>query len=484
MRPLLLGLVSGLVACGTDPGETTQPPPDATPKVTWYQDAAPIVSKHCMSCHQPGGIGPFSLVDYADAQQNAGLVIQQVTAKTMPPFYASETPDCTPRFGWQDDPRLSDQEISTLNQWVQDGAVAGAVADVPIPPTTALTGVTRTIAPTAAFTSMGDRDQFMCTLLDPQTGAGYWVTGLQVRPGTADVVHHVVVSEMQAGSDLDALVAAHGVGTPWDCSNNPTPSGFVMNIWTPGNDPMQAPAGMAIPVTQGAMIVMQIHYHPAGGVHAPDITSIDLRTTLDWPQRMYLITAFGNAPAAPQLLPDPDDRTSSPEFRIPADKADHVESMQFVVPDLGGLTDVRLYSVNPHMHLLGTHISGQIQRATPTADQPASECLQNGDWDFDWQRTFIYNTDASHAPLVEAGDTLDIQCHWNNTIENPFEQRALEDAGLVAPVDVGLGEGQSTDEMCLEIFGLSIPAPAEPTSRQVPRLPGALTSLDTRAALR
>jgi hypothetical protein len=34
-------------------------------------------------------------------------------------------------------------------------------------------------------------------------------------------------------------------------------------------------------------------------------------------------------------------------------------------------------------------------------------------------------------------------------------------AGLAAPIDVTPGE-QTTNEMCLEIFGLSLPAPAEP----------------------
>jgi len=42
-------------------------------------------------------------------------------------------------------------------------------------------------------------------------------------------------------------------------------------------------------------------------------------------------------------------------------------------------------------------------------------------------------------------------------------QRALADAGLVAPIDINLGEG-SLDEMCLEIFGILLDAPAQPPS--------------------
>jgi hypothetical protein len=231
---------------------------------------------------------------------------------------------------------------------------------------------------------------------------------------------------------------------------------------------METPPGMAVPITGGAKLVMQLHYHPAGRPHDPDATSLDLRTSLTWPQRMYFIGALGNALAAPQLLPDPDDRTSSPEFRIPANKPDHVEHMRFTVGALGGITDLRVYSVNPHMHLIGTHISGKIERAVPTPTQPSEECLANGLWNFDWQRTYYYNATLDELPTVAQGDVVDVQCRWDNTIDNPFEQRALADAGLGQPIDVGLGEGQSTDEMCLEIFGLSIPAPAAPAAMVLP----------------
>jgi hypothetical protein len=470
MRKAGILVVFGLTACGTDyataPDAGQPPPPPAG--ATWYQDAAPIVSKHCMSCHQAGGIAPFALTDYQSAVDHAPDMLSQITAGTMPPFDAREDADCTPRFGWKDDPRLSAQEIQTLQTWVADGTAEGTVAPVPQPASTALQGVTATLSPVTPFAASGNRDQFICFILDPQPGAGEWLTGLQVRPGNPDVVHHVVVSELQAGTDQDAMVAAHGIGMPWDCSNMATPGGLVVTIWTPGNDAMQTPAGMAVPLVAGSKLVMQIHYHPAGVAHAPDSTSLDLRTTLAWPQRMYFIGALGNATTAPDLLPDPDDRTSTPEFRIPANKPDHYEHMRFTVGSLGTTSDLRVYSVNPHMHLIGTHIRGTITRIAPTATQPANECLANGLWNFDWQRTYYYNAPLDQLPQVQQGDVVDVTCHWDNTLDNPFVQRALADQGLGAPVDVTLGEGSSTDEMCLEIFGLSVPAPAQPMAITLP----------------
>ena len=465
MRSLALAsVVFATTACGTDV-ETTPPPPDTTARATWYQDVAPIVSKHCMSCHQDGGIAPFSLTTYEDAQQNAKMMLDQIDQGAMPPFGAREESDCNPRFGWQDDPRLSTQEKTTLQWWVEDGTPAGAVADVPVPANTDLPGVTKTVQPSQAFTSAGDRDQFMCTVLDPGLAQGAWMNGLQVRPGNPVVVHHAVISEVFATGTNADLIASHATGVPWDCSAEQLPADLVVSIWTPGNQPMQTPTQLAVPLLAGSKLVMQIHYHPAGAVNDPDITAIDLRTTTTWPQKMYFVGAFGNAFQAPNLLPDPDDRTSAPEFRIPANSAAHEEHMTFAVGDLGGLQNVQLYSVNPHMHLVGTHINSSIVRPAARGADPQTECLANGNWNFDWQRTYIYDTPIASLPTVMPGDVINVNCRWDNTMANPFVQRALMDAGLHAPVDITLGEGNSTDEMCLEIFGISVDAPPQGSFR-------------------
>jgi hypothetical protein len=457
LTSLCLGLLFASAACAdhdSDPG------PDPTARATWYQDVAPILAEHCMTCHQPGGIAPFELTTYESAKENSERALGQIAIGAMPPFDAREEADCTPRFGWVDDPRLSALEKDKLQQWVDDGHPLGEVAEIPAIPVADLANVTKTLTPTEGWATSGDRDQFICYVLDPGNTQLAWLTGLQVKPDLETVVHHAVITELQPGPATDQLVAQRGIGKPFDCGTMATPADFVVHIWTPGNQPMQTSDDIAVPIVANAKIVMQIHYHPAGAVHEPDKTSIDLRFGTAWPKKMYFVTAFGNAFQAPELLPDPDD-TGAPAFVVPKNVADHAEHMRFTIPDLGGLNDVRLFSANPHMHLIGTHISSTIERPAARGGDPQNECLANGGWNFDWQRTYTYDAPLASLPSVEAGDVIDVKCAWNNTLDNPFVQRMLDDSGLSSPVDVALGE-QTTNEMCLEIFGLAIDAPPDP----------------------
>ncbi len=488
MRPITLGLFvafgAGLsAACGTDES-TTPPDPDPVPRATWYQDVAPILSQHCMSCHQDGGIAPFSLTEYDMAKDQSAVILDALGRGIMPPFDAREEADCTPRFGWVDDPRLSKTEKDTIQHWVDDGHALGEVAQIPAIPSADLSNPSMRLTPTDGFVSAGDHDQFICYIFDPGNTSLQWLTGLQVLPDKTEVVHHAVITEVAPGAAQDQLVADHGIGKPFDCGTMATPADFVVHIWTPGNQPMQTTGEIAVPIVANAKLVMQIHYHPAGLAHDADKTAIDLRFSQTWPTKMYFVTAFGNQPAAPQLLPDPDD-VSTPAFMIPKNVAKHTEHMRVTIPDLGGLQDVRLFSANPHMHLIGTHINSTIERPAPRGTDPATECLANGGWNFDWQRTYQYDAPLDKLPGVQAGDIVDIKCEWNNTLDNPFVQRMLADSGLSTPVDVSLGE-QTTNEMCLEIFGLAIPAPAAPVAgKPMPTLtfPAGLAQMQASAAM-
>jgi hypothetical protein len=443
---LLLSLLS---ACA--PGGAASPGEDAP---TWHADIAPIVQERCGSCHVAGGVAPFALDGYDAAAPMASSMVAAVEAGTMPPWGAETTAECAPRFGFKDDPRLSDDEKALLRAWADAGAPEGdpaTAAVLPAPVELDLVDPTVVVAPDASFVASGTSDEFRCFSIDPGLSSAAWLTGLQVVPGNPEVVHHVLVFADPAGQGA-SLVGEDG---SYDCfgGSGLSEGGALLGAWAPGAFPFEAPEGTGIALQAGSLIVMQIHYHPAGQVAEPDTTAVQLRLTETAPAREAVLALLGNASSASDgLEAGVNDRGDTAEFRIPADVPDHVESIAYTIPRRDG--PYQVFSAGTHMHYVGTDMLVQVEHAAPEGDEPATECLvQTPRWDFNWQRAYAYDAPLDEVPVIRGGDTLRLRCTYDNTVANPGVRTALEDAGRDAPSDVYLGES-TLDEMCLGVFGI------------------------------
>lgn len=429
-----------VTACGTDTAER--------PAATWFGEVGTIVRSKCGGCHRPGGIAPFSLQDAGDAQELSPRMVKAIDDGIMPPFSMEAPPDCTPRRPWRDDPRLTPDELALVHAWAANGGPTGEPRSLPSSPSTTLEDPTISLQPVEAFTSMGDRDQFVCVLFDPKLTLGQWLTASQVRPTAEAIVHHANVNLVAPHDAKAAIAAMGGIGVPHP--NCFTPPGVPFQSWLPGNPALVLGDSIGIAMPEGTLVAIQVHYHPAGG-GGVDATSVDLRLTREPPKWNYELGVYGNDTRPGHLRPEPDDPASGPVFEVPAYRDDHVEVMDITHPaNLG--RDLRIMSVTPHMHMLGTH-----ERATLTHANGDTECLFDSGWNFDWQRTYPYEGSMSDLPRIDGSSTITVTCHWNNTFSNPFLPRLLHDVNLGAPFDVQLGL-ESTDEMCLADLGIVTPA--------------------------
>lgn len=447
MRLKLLGMCVVLGAgCGAVTGEESGTDAGSTePRATWHQDVAPIVHARCVGCHTEGGIAPFSLETYDDAQPVAGFMLSKVEAGEMPPWSAVSTDDCTPRHDWKDDARVTASELEVLRAWVEDGLAAGdpeTAAPLPPPPVFELQGVTASLAPTTPYTTSGYVDEQVCFVLDPGFIGWQWLTGLQVVPGDLEVVHHAVVMAVPP-ENAEAVRLQGGDDGTFQCFGAVGLEGaYTVGVWVLGARPFETPATTGIPMAPGTVLVMNIHYHPTGFDHAPDLTTVDLRTQAVPTAKSFFITALGSAPGAPQLQAGPNDR-GAPEFRIPANVAGHTERMVFEI-DSEDPRRFPMTAIFPHMHYVGVDMKVTIN----------GECLVSiPRWDFDWQRTYFYDAAIENLPTVGDGDVVEIECGYDNTMANPFVRRMLLEEDLEAPIDVLLGD-ETTDEMCLIGVGI------------------------------
>jgi hypothetical protein len=464
-----LGVIAISAACnmGTVATPTTIDPDKptmgagtlVTTDVTFHKDIQPILQDHCQGCHVAGGIAPMPLLTYQDAQTFASLMQTKTAAKEMPPWGARTTDECKPRFGFQNDPTLSDAQIKMIGDWASGGTPEGNLADAPPQKNAAPVGLanpTHQLTPKAPYSIAASGDQFRCFVLDPKLAQDMYVNGFDIKPGNTTIVHHVLVfSAPDGAASIKQPLDASG---SYDCFGGP---GFdntkLVAAWAPGSVPSDLPSNIGMPLAKGTALVMQIHYHPhSNASFAPDLTTFQMRMTTASPEYNFDLELIGNFPDAvvngTGLLPDPDDRNGKVEFRIPAGSSSHTETMEFTLtPDIVGPATPQIYGVGAHMHLVGTDQQISVTRAAPQNGDPVNECLLAvPEWSFNWQRLYSYNTEIAKLPYFLAGDKLTVRCKYDNTMQNPSVAASMLDQGLKSPADVVLGE-TTLDEMCLGV---------------------------------
>ncbi|MEO7113340.1 MAG: hypothetical protein ABI183_23075, partial [Polyangiaceae bacterium] len=436
--------------------------------VTFHKDVEPILQKNCQKCHVSGGIAPFALMTYDDAKQTASEMATQTAQKTMPPWGAFSSSTCTPTHGFQEDLRLSDQDIQTIADWDSAGAPEGDPKDAPpaiaISTNVGLSGAVQAFKPAAPYKLTASSDQFRCYVLDPKLTSTQYMNGAFVIPGNTQIVHHALIFADPNQESL-ALITDK-TNNSYDCFGGPgTSAPSLVSAWAPGMQPQEFPSNVGMAIQKGTLFVMQVHYHPHSTVTSDtDVTTFQIRYLDKAPAYNLLTQLIGNfdgpisSGPGDGLMPGPDDPPSGPAFLIPAGVSGHTEEMQLTIPTtISGvaLPDLYLYGVASHEHYVGTqqaisisHTPGFLS-ATPGA--PSEECLLNVPaWNFNWQRFYAYQYDGviEHLPRVGPGDKLHIKCTYDNTMQNPLLAESLGERQMNAPVDVKLGE-TTLDEMCL-----------------------------------
>ena len=118
MRYALFALLLPVTAFGA---ESTPP--------NYSQHVAAILDAHCVTCHRSGEIGPFSMVNHAEAKKHAKQIASVTGERTMPPW----KPDAG-HGEFLDERKLTTEQISTLKAWADAGAPEGDSKLRPKPP--------------------------------------------------------------------------------------------------------------------------------------------------------------------------------------------------------------------------------------------------------------------------------------------------------------------------------------------------------------
>jgi hypothetical protein len=426
-----------MLACGGGGGS---PPPPAG-NVTFWQDVAPIYNDKCVRCHQAGGIAPFRLDNYEDAQANAALEKQRTAEGAMPPYFMVHDGSCQT---FVDDTTLSDHQKAVIAAWVDQGTPEGTPVTLTLPPQPTLAGAvdltTPLFAPVAQGGQLAEFDEYRCFAMDAPRAADSYLTGYAVTPGAPSIVHHVlafVVDPQAPGHDgrtNGAIMQALDDDSPdrlgWPCfggaGDNIDESGLPVT-WAPGQGIVEYPTGMGVPIKTTDKLVIQIHYNLADPASAgkTDSTTVHLRFADSVSREIAFALPDGLLDTLGNTTPD----TLAPGM------ADVSYSWTRGGRDLGipGGTTVDLVGVMPHMHGRGIRQQMRIGSAGSLA---CASHLEN--WDFHWQEFYFYKTPVQ----ISASSQVQVTCEYDTRADT-------------APVLPGWG---TRNEMCLTVLMLALPA--------------------------
>jgi hypothetical protein len=364
----LAGLLAAFWAAGAAP--------------TFSHDVAPILYRECAACHRPAGVAPFSLLTYQEASKRAQSIAAVTARRYMPPWL----PDA-PRFAHER--RLSDAEIQLLGRWAAAGAPQGDPAQTPPAPGFAAgwqlgrPELEAEMRAPFAIPAEGP-DLYQCFVVPSGAAADHWVRALDIRPGNARVVHHVL-----AFQDTTGTARKRDTGSGYPCFGTP---GFLpargLGGWTPGSLPYVRPDGAPELLHAHADLVLQVHYHPTGKPET-DRTRLALYFTDRKPQRRVMDIPLGSS----RIDIPPGART----FRA----TDH-----FTLP-----VNVMVLAINPHAH----YVCREMTARAILPDGSRRILLHIPEWNFDWQQQYTY---AQPVQLPE-GTRLEMEYTYDNSAANP-----------------------------------------------------------------
>jgi len=397
---------------------------------TYWKDVRPILEGRCADCHSAGGIAPFELGTFEDARAYGSLVLATVEAGTMPPWGA-----VSGHQAYAQDPSLSVDQIATVTAWVEADMPEGDRADaVDALPSLALElpRVDLSLAmPEPYVPDDTTGDDYRCFLVE-WTGVGLrYVTGFEVIPDNTSVVHHVAAFLVRPDTLVGPGVlddfrgfddAEEGPG--YTCFGGPSGANEVqipiqqVAQWVPGNGAVLFPSESGIPIPEGSLVVLQMHYSTGTWDGLPDQTQVDFVVS-DSVARKGAFAPFLNPLWPMGGMPIPAGGVSTQTH-----EADPVGFFELMISDMDLTGGFDIQAAMLHMHLSGQRGQVELRRASGETEV----LLEVDPWDFNWQLNYQLLDPVRYDP----GDTLYLECVWDNQ----------------TGADLDWGEG-SHEEMCV-----------------------------------
>ncbi|MET0282991.1 MAG: hypothetical protein ABW352_00915 [Polyangiales bacterium] len=430
-----------------------------------------ILTEKCGSCHGASTdfAAPMSMVTYADLMAPSPKAKDKKVYEQIGVRIHDERLPMPPA---SDDVKLSEEELATLDAWIEAGGQPRAAGDkcaTPEPdPTPKDAGqepvedkyadlkgpedceqtfdfkahdpADKTkpyVVPGGASNLEGTVDRYICFYFKPpyvDDSQGLWFASMLDQ---TKILHHWLLY----GTDA----ALHGDGEVAPCSAA-EPGAYLLAGWAPGANDVTMPSGIGLDMPSGptAGLILEVHYYNTEQAEVRDQTGMRLCTAKPNTREHTAAVHF----------------TGSEGICVPPGaKSYEVNGRCNPRRDQG---DIHIIQVWPHMHKQGRRMRVTINRQNGTKEE-----LSDQPFDFNTQLKYEKND-----IILKPGDTIDTTCFYDNdgTSSIPFGEKtsnemcfgfitawpagalAVDPASLNPVQNIGLGIQPS--RRCLDPVGI------------------------------
>lgn len=377
-------LFSGLMAAIVAPVALGAAPA----KPTFTKDVQPILQENCQECHRPkpikmsGLVAPFSLSSYEEARPWAKAIAKAVTDRAMPPWFATEEFHGV----FRNERSLTQDEIDTIVNWVEQGAARGNPKDAPAPVSYPeqewWLGPPDLIVPLPEKIWVGDdiedwQPNINIQLTEDIFPEDRWIKSIEAQ-ADATSVHHIVVYSVNPHQEM-RQEAAGGLGY-----------GNIGGL-APGAEPSLLQDGYGIQLQKDSVLRVSMHYHKEPGPG-----------TGEWDQSRL---GFYFYDKDADVIPISIEPIGDLRFEIPPFEKAHVVSMEHTFDK-----DFKVLNYLPHMHLRG--VAAKYTAYLPDGSEEV--LLDVPRYDYNWQLYYEYPEPRDFP----AGTRIKVDMTFDNSADN------------------------------------------------------------------
>ena len=337
-------------------------------RINFETNIKPILTKHCVNCHQNGGIAPFALDNWTDVDARAIMIGAVTASKYMPPWRAD-----TSFQHYKNENYLSKNEIELIQQWIQNEQPRGIVErrkEKGLPPNKVKKkqGTEIQIGYNRAFVIKAEnKEEFRFFHMPSKIKENGFIQSIEFAPGNKKQVHHsrIMIDTTQSISGIDGLSEEDSSILKYQ--TKPLADPFLFG-WVPGNDKIIFPKGIGKKIYANSDFIVNVHYVPSP-IQVVDSSSIIIQLTDEPVEREA------------QTLTLTENNISNQPFIIYPNKKSTFYMRSPILQD-----SISLISIMPHMHLLGK----SFKSYAITPDGNILPLVNVPSWDFNWQTTYQF----------------------------------------------------------------------------------------------